>query len=276
MSSNLAQRVITAAILIPLLVAAIFTFPTTFFVLLLAVVTAVAAWEWARVARLPPAGGLIFGAVMLVALMTEVTGILPPVARHAVAAAAVIWWLVAAVWVARFKGGLASIPAWQGVAAGVLVLAPPVASLAGLHEEPRFGPGYVLFLLVLIWSADSGAYFAGRRFGRRKLAPHVSPGKTWEGVAGGMLAAAAAAWIGGRVLGLADGAWAWFLPLCLVVVVFSIVGDLLESLFKRAAGVKDSSHLLPGHGGALDRIDSITAAAPAFYLGLSLFEWPGS
>jgi phosphatidate cytidylyltransferase len=90
-----------------------------------------------------------------------------------------------------------------------------------------------------------------------------------------MVAAALTAWIGGRMLGLPHGALRGFLPLCLAVVAFSIVGDLLESLFKRTAGVKDSGHLLPGHGGALDRIDSLTAAAPAFYLGLSLFKWPG-
>jgi len=274
MSSNLSQRVITAAVLIPLLVAAIFTLPPPFFALLLAAVTAVGAGEWMRLTRSPFAIRLLLVLFMLTAVLLAVTAILPLEARHAIAAAAVVWWLTAAAWVARFHGGTRAIPPAQGLAAGVLVLAPPLLSLAALQGEPRFGPGYVMFLLVLIWSADTGAYFVGRRFGRRKLAPHVSPGKTWEGVGGGMAAAALAAWVGGRALGLAEGAWRWFLPLCLVVVAFSIVGDLLESLFKRAAGVKDSGQILPGHGGVLDRIDSLTAAAPAFYLGLSLFAWP--
>jgi phosphatidate cytidylyltransferase len=276
MSNNLAQRLITAAVLIPLLVVAIFALPTVYFAALLAALTAVGAWEWARLTGLPAPARAAFALLMLAVLAAAVSGALPIAARQTIAAAAMIWWLIAAAWVARFHGGTAAIPPWQGVTAGVLVLAPPLLCLAALHGEPRFGPGYVLFLLVLIWSADSGAYFAGRRFGRRKLAPRVSPGKSWEGVAGGLAAAAVAAGIGARALGLADGAWRWFLPLCLAVTAFSIIGDLLESLFKRAAGVKDSGRLLPGHGGALDRIDSLTAAAPAFYLGLSLFEWPGS
>ena len=274
MTGNLIQRLLTAAVLVPLLVAAIFKLSTPSFTLLLAVITAIAAWEWGRLLRLSPLTGTLFAALVAVAAGAAVSGALTPAVLHAVTAAAMVWWLFAAAWVMRFHGGAMRIPEWLGGAAGILVLVPPLLSLASLHGQPSFGPGYVMFLLVLIWSADSGAYFAGRRFGRHKLAPQVSPGKTWEGVAGGLAAAAVAAWVGGRLLGVPEGAQRSFLPLCLVVVAFSIVGDLLESLFKRAAGVKDSGHLLPGHGGALDRIDSLTAAAPAFYLGLSFFEWP--
>ena len=186
-----------------------------------------------------------------------------------------IWWAAATVRVARFKSNAAqSVSPWRGLLAGFLVLLPPFIGLSALHREAAFGPGYVLFLFFLIWAADSGAYFVGRRMGRRKLAPNVSPGKSWEGLVGGLSAAAVVAVIGGRLLGLSGETMVWFVPLCLVVVLVSVVGDLVESLFKRSAGVKDSGRLLPGHGGALDRIDSITAAAPAFYLGLSLFEWP--
>ena len=136
----------------------------------------------------------------------------------------------------------------------------------GLRNE--FGPGYVLFLLLLIWVADIGAYFAGRRWGRRKLAPAISPGKTWEGVWGAAAAALVFALVGAVVLGvgcaLARRSWrsAWS------TVGFSIVGDLFESMLKRQRGVKDSGSLLPGHGGVLDRLDSLTAAAPVFLLGL--------
>jgi phosphatidate cytidylyltransferase len=238
-------------------------------------VVAVAVWEWGRLAHFSPLAWLIFAAAMLLTLGTVITGRMSPAVMHVVVIAAMVWWVIAALWVLRYQAATAAkIRPWRGLLAGWLVLAPAFVSLWALHGEPAYGPRYVLFLLVLIWSADSGAYFAGRRFGRRKLAPQVSPGKTWEGVAGGVATSALVAVIGGRMLGLPGESLLWFIPLCLVVVVFSIVGDLLESLFKRDAGVKDSGRFLPGHGGALDRIDSLTAAAPAFYLGLTLFEWP--
>ena len=130
---------------------------------------------------------------------------------------------------------------------------------------PR-GAQWVLFALCLVWAADIGAYVAGRSFGRVKLAPQVSPGKTWEGVLGGLVLAA---W-------LPCGAARWFavpalefVPLCLGVVAFSIVGDLTESLLKRFAGLKDSGTLFPGHGGVMDRIDSLTSAMPVLLLGLA-------
>jgi phosphatidate cytidylyltransferase len=123
----------------------------------------------------------------------------------------------------------------------------------------------VLWLVLLVIAADIGAYFAGRSLGRRKLAPRVSPGKTWEGALGGLLMVVLVAWLGARHFALA-------VPPCLffgcAVGIFSIVGDLTESMFKRAAGLKDSGMLLPGHGGLLDRIDSVTAAAPLYALGL--------
>jgi phosphatidate cytidylyltransferase len=119
----------------------------------------------------------------------------------------------------------------------------------------------------LVVAADIGAYFAGRRFGRNKLAPRVSPGKTWEGVAGGLVAAALMAAVGVWWFDVSAGR---FIALCMVVVVASIVGDLTESLFKRHAGLKDSGTILPGHGGVLDRVDSVTAAAPVFLLGLQV------
>jgi len=119
-------------------------------------------------------------------------------------------------------------------------------------------------VLLLVWSADTGAYFAGKAFGRRRLAPQISPGKTWEGVAGGLVLSAAAAAASAQWLDQPVGP---LVVVSLVVAVFSIVGDLTESLFKRFAGVKDSGQLIPGHGGLMDRLDSITAAAPLLLLG---------
>jgi phosphatidate cytidylyltransferase len=125
----------------------------------------------------------------------------------------------------------------------------------------------VLFCLLLVWMADIGAYFAGRRFGRRRLAPEVSPGKTWEGVLGGVAACIPVAVGGSFWVSVPLGG---FLVLCLATVACSIVGDLTESLLKRFAGVKDSGTLFPGHGGVMDRIDSLTAAAPVLLLGLTV------
>ena len=274
MTRELAQRLVTAAILIPLFSGIVLKSSTFYFSLLLAVVVFIAAWEWGRLVKLGLLAWLTFIAAVAAALGLAIAGKITPAVTRVICAVAMIWWVAATVWVIRFKQGtsLSDLP-WRGLLSGCLILLPAFLSLRALHQEAGFGPGYVLFLFVLIWAADSGAYFAGRRFGRNKLAPQVSPGKTWEGLIGGLSAAAVIAVAGGRLLGLSGEAMIWFLPLCLVVVMASVVGDLLESLFKRSAGVKDSSHLIPGHGGALDRIDSITAAAPAFFLGLSLFEW---
>jgi len=275
MTRELAQRLLTAAVLIPLFSLVILESPTLYFSLLIAAVVFVAAWEWGKLTRLPPPVRAIFFAAVAVTAGLAVAGKIPAAAAHVISAVAVLWWAAATVWVMQYKAAAEHRgSSWRGLVAGCLVLLPAFVSLCALHGETAFGPAYVLFLLFLIWAADSGAYFAGRSFGRHKLAPRVSPGKTWEGFVGGLSSAAVVAWVGGRLLGLSGEAMMWFVPLCLVVVMVSVVGDLLESLFKRRAGVKDSGRFLPGHGGALDRIDSITAAAPVFYLGLALFEWP--
>jgi phosphatidate cytidylyltransferase len=172
---------------------------------------------------------------------------------------AVLWWIVALVWVVRFAGRVSGLSAGL---AGVLVLVPAWLALVQLHEISR---QLVLLLILLVVAADVGAYFGGRTFGKHKLAPTVSPGKTWEGVAGGLVAALLMATAGVYWLNL--NAWP-FLGLVAAVVFASIVGDLTESMFKRHAGLKDSGSLLPGHGGVMDRVDSVTAAAPFFLLGL--------
>jgi phosphatidate cytidylyltransferase len=151
----------------------------------------------------------------------------------------------------------------------VLALVPSWVAMVRLRLSHPHGAEWVLFALLLVWVADIGAFFVGRRFGRIRLAPEVSPGKTWEGALGGLavsalVAVAGAAWF--RVALLP------FLPLCLAAVGFSIVGDLTESLLKRFAGMKDSGSILPGHGGVMDRIDSLTGAAPVLLLGLTLLK----
>jgi phosphatidate cytidylyltransferase len=151
---------------------------------------------------------------------------------------------------------------YAAMVAGLLVLVPAWLALVRLHA---IAPNLMLFLLLLVVAADVGAYFGGRTFGKHKLAPQVSPGKTWEGVYGGLIAGALLAVIGVFWFRMSI---APFIALCVVVVIASVIGDLTESLFKRHAGLKDSGSLLPGHGGVLDRIDSVTAAAPLFLIGL--------
>jgi phosphatidate cytidylyltransferase len=155
--------------------------------------------------------------------------------------------------------------------AGWLALIPALAAVMRLFAGASSLPGSALFLMLagLVSAADIGAYFAGRRFGRHKLAPQISPGKTWEGVLGGSVSVMLVAYGIAATFGFSRGG---FVVLSAVVFVASVVGDLTESLYKRGAGLKDSGFILPGHGGVLDRIDSLLAAAPFYVLGL---EWLG-
>jgi phosphatidate cytidylyltransferase len=256
----LRQRVITALVLAPLVLLAIFWVPSEITASVLTALVLAAAWEWSafpgfsrRSTRLLYVAllGMLVGAVWVV-------GVLSP-GLNSVLYAAVVWWLFALCWVAAAPGAVNRAAA---AIAGVLVLVPAWLALTRLHASD---PYLLLFLLLLVVAADIGAYFVGRRFGRNKLAPRVSPGKTWEGVLGGLAAGGAVAlagvwWFGANA--------AMFLVLCAVAVTASVVGDLTESLFKRHAGLKDSGSILPGHGGLLDRVDSITAAAPVFLEGL--------
>jgi len=186
---------------------------------------------------------------------------------------ALVWWVIALLWVMLAPRWVA---AWSAALAGVLALVPAWVALLSLRLDLERGAEWILFALVLVWAADIGAFFIGRKFGRLRLAPSVSPGKTWEGVLGGMVASALVAVLGswwfGRTFAIP---LAQFLPMCLAVVAFSIVGDLTESLLKRFAGVKDSGSLFPGHGGVMDRIDSVTGAAPILLFGLIMLGIPG-
>lgn len=256
----LRQRILTALILAPLVLLVIFGLPHPLTMAVLALLVAGAAWEWsafpgftrhsARIAYVALISGCVAAAWWFGAERAELDLLLY---------GALAWWIAALLWIAlapaRVNRGTAAL-------AGVLVLVPVWLALVRLHAH---GPQLMLFLLLLVVAADVGAYFAGRRFGRSKLAPRVSPGKTWEGVLGGCVAATLMSGVGVAWFQVSA---APFVALCVIVVCASIVGDLTESLFKRHAGLKDSGTLLPGHGGLLDRVDSVTAAAPVFLLGL--------
>ena len=176
-----------------------------------------------------------------------------------------VWWIIAALWIwlapSRHQATLTLL-------CGAAVLVPAFVSLARLQVTTHgfaSGPVLVTWLLLLVVAADVGAYFTGRGLGRHKMAPRVSPGKTWEGAAGGLVMVALVAWGGALHFGLPALSVVAFA--CLLDF-FSVIGDLTESMFKRAAGLKDSGDLLPGHGGLLDRLDSVTASAPLYALGL--------
>lgn len=273
----LKQRLLTALVLIPLVLWATLALPGIWFGLILALLVALGAWEWGAFGALEGRGPrLAYAAVVLagVGLVAAGMSAAPPL-RDAVLVLGLLWWLLSLRWIARFPEVNRLLSGQAGrLLAGAIVLVVAWAAVFTLHASPLYGPPFVIFLLALVWAADSAAYFAGRRWGHRRLAPAVSPGKTWEGVWGALAATAlisglAAFWYGVPLVNVLG-----FIILCEVTVAFSIVGDLVESLFKRMAGLKDSGGLLPGHGGVLDRVDSLTAAAPIFLLGLWLMRIP--
>ncbi len=185
-----------------------------------------------------------------------------------------LWWLFALFWITNPDIGR-EVTTRHTIAKAILGLGLMISTwlaLVVLHSRPDHGPYWVMFVLVLVWVADSGAYFSGRVFGRNKLAPAVSPGKTWEGVFGALVACSLFAYSDGRFQDFQGALLSSFVLVCVVTVLFSIAGDLLESLLKRQRGVKDSGTLIPGHGGILDRIDSLLAAAPVFLFGMRWIE----
>ena len=260
----LVKRVVTALLLVALLALVLFLLPPALAIVALGLLTLAGAWEWAAFAGLTSHAGRAGYAAACAVVMSVLWAVAAtPAGFEAVMSAALAWWLLAFAWLVFAPGS--GRPALAG-AAGIAALAPMWVAIAHLYASGPRGLEFTIFVLLLAWAADMGAYFAGRRFGRSKLAPRVSPNKTWEGVLGGLLASAAVAWVGHVWFGLPSLA---FLPLCVATVLASIVGDLTESMFKRQVGLKDSGRILPGHGGILDRIDSLTAAVPVFVLGLA-------
>jgi phosphatidate cytidylyltransferase len=265
-------RVITALILAPLVLGSIFFVPHVVSAAVLGLLVVLGAWEWSAFPGFKRwSARLLYTALIGAGLLVLWQVGVGDQQLDVILLLSVLWWCLALAWIAFFPAHMNRAGA---AFAGVLVLLPAWLALVRLHAhgpKPE-GPQLLTFLLLLIVAADVGAYFAGRRFGQHKLAPRVSPGKTWEGVAGGLagattLALGGAYWFGLQLIP--------FLLLCVFVVLVSVVGDLTESLFKRHAGIKDSGNLLPGHGGILDRVDSLTAAGPFFFLGmqyLGLFQ----
>lgn len=267
----LKQRIITALILLPIALGGFFLLNGGDFALFIGFVVTLGAWEWARLAGLVAQplriayAAVVAGGLMLLYLMPDLA--------PWVLGASVIWWALATWLVLTYPR---SNELWSSAACrlliGLLVLLPAWQGLVLLKHWP-LGNWLILAVMVLVWAADIGAYFSGRAFGKRKLAPQVSPGKSWEGVYGGLVVSLLITLGVGLARGWGIGQILLGLLGAVVVVMSSVVGDLTESMFKRREGIKDSSNLLPGHGGVLDRIDSLTAAIPMFAVLLWAAEW---
>ena len=268
-------RVLAALVMAPVAIAAILLLPTPWMMVLAAALFLAGLWEWFDLAEIEDT---LSRTVLLVAHLAMMVAIVwasrsstgPTLVLFQLASLiGVIWWLLALMWLGRyqFASDHDTHARMFKLAAGALSVIPAWCALAWIHASEPNGHRWLLTALAVVWAADTGAYFAGRKFGKHKLAPRVSPNKTIEGLVGGVVAGtsvgvAAAFWLA--------GATAAQLPAVALVavaaVLFSVVGDLFESLLKRHAGVKDSGHLIPGHGGILDRLDGVLAALPVFAL----------
>ena len=255
----LRTRIITAVVSLAILMAVLFVVPAVVAEIVIALVILVGAWEWSGFLGMKSNGGRYVYVAIIATLMALTVSVFD-VYTYQILQVAFLWWFVAFIWTFFFPTPIPAAIRWI---CGALVLVPLYVALLALY---KLSPQFLLFSLIIVWAADMGAYFAGKQFGRVKLAPAISPGKTWEGVFGGiaMVAALSLAWAY-----YADLQVSVVLPFCLAVGALSVVGDLTVSMFKRTAGVKDSGSLFPGHGGALDRVDSVAAAAPLFALGLN-------
>lgn len=262
------QRVITAAILIAITFIVLFYLPQEAFFVLTTLLVLACAWEWTNFMDLKqPSKRFIY---LIITTLILFAILFVPILSIFILDLG--WWLLACFLIILYprlsKWWLSNF--WIGLM-GLFVLAPCWAAINFIRNA-NDGEGIypLIFLLVLIWGADSTAYLFGKKWGKTKLAPQVSPGKTYEGLAGAFVAVLIIALLALWICKIPWNVWPWALALSLITFAFSIVGDLFESLMKRQANLKDSSALLPGHGGLLDRLDSLTAAAPIFALGALL------
>lgn len=287
----LKQRIITALILAPAVILAIFYLPLTYFAALFAVVIGIGSWEWGPLMGFDTKTRRISFVATTVILIAAIWSLISPdslwvnsTQLHDYALAllwlAVAWWALSAFLMFSYPnassfwskhrsvrgvfGWLTLVPTW---------LAFMVIRTNDYQADSYHGAQLLMFLFLMVWSADVGAYFVGKAFGKNKLMPNVSPGKTFEGFLGGIISACILIAIAAYQLSWSSEQVITALLVTVLITTVSVLGDLNESMFKRQAGVKDSGSILPGHGGILDRIDSLTATAPVFALCYVLFGW---
>ncbi len=273
----LKYRLITALILIPVVIGALFLLPPVGFAIVTLVVCMLAAWEWGQLAGFASRSQRIWLAILCGFLLISMLLSLPAYQHSAhLLQVSVPLWLSMGWWIAALLLVLTyprSAAVWRNshllrIIFGILTIVPFFWGMValrqyGYEQDHNIGAWWLLYVMLLVWGADSGAYMFGKLFGKHKLAPKVSPGKTWEGLIGGLLTSALISWLFGRYAPL-DIIPEILLICSVAAALASVLGDLTESMFKREAGIKDSGHLIPGHGGILDRIDSLTAAVPVF------------
>ena len=270
----LKQRFYTAFLLIPAIIFATVWLNTGGFALILAVFIGLGAWEWIGLSGYHNTIGRIAFVILVLSMLAICFIFRATLLSALLISLASVWWLVATMLVVIQQRRMHLNLGGNYVKAiiGFAVLVPSWLSLVLLHGDHDYGQLYVIFLLALIWLADGAAYFSGHRWGTTKLASLVSPGKTWAGVLGAILASTLASVIFALATGMQPPDIIIFSFICCITVMGSIVGDLIESLLKRLGNVKDSGAIFPGHGGVMDRIDSLTAAAPIFITGLWLTQ----
>ena len=258
----------TATLLIPVIVIGVLFTPNMVFSLLIALFVGRGAWEWGKLIKISR-NLHQFAYILLIIFILAIAYLFRDTSLGLVIILiGIAWWLSAFILVVLYQHQHNLTPSSKMIKAGIglLVLVPAWMSLVLLQDLDN-GPSLVLFLFIIIWTADSAAYFVGSYLGKRRFASRISPGKSWEGVIGALLVSFLVGLAYGKLTAMQDVSGG-ILTLCVVTVIFSILGDLTESMFKRIANIKDSSHILPGHGGVLDRIDSLTSAAPVYVAGL--------
>ncbi|MEC7377971.1 MAG: phosphatidate cytidylyltransferase [Pseudomonadota bacterium] len=272
----LKTRIITALVLAPIAIGGIFFLPPLGFALFTGAIITVGAWEWANMAGVGSGAGRVVYALITAAILFALLN----VPFEVVLWLALVWWLVCFLLVRSYPAGSerwGSLPV--RAAMGLLVLVPAWVGLNHMRTGGfQFGDSssnllLILYVFCVVWVADIGAYFAGRAFGKAKLAPRVSPGKSWAGVWGGLLAVGLFALLIGFLASAGLSEIFLLVIASLATGLVSVLGDLFESMLKRYRGIKDSSQLLPGHGGIMDRIDSLTAAIPVFALIVTKLGW---
>ncbi|MBE0481999.1 MAG: CDP-archaeol synthase [Bacterioplanes sp.] len=274
------QRVLTALVLAPIMIGGIFFLEQTYFALFIGLIATLGAWEWANIAGYEKSTGRIAYAFFVAVCLFFSAQFLHAYPSFVIYFLAIgtLWWAIAFALVRRYPGGTRL---WNArpirAMLGLCVLIPMWVGFVELKQQEHSSL-LIIYVMFVIWGADTGAYFSGKRWGRSKLAPSVSPGKSWAGFWGGLVTALLVALVFGLYVHEAirpvtfDNAWK-LIVITVVTMVISVLGDLVESMMKRHRGIKDSSALLPGHGGILDRIDSMAAAVPVFAFSMLMLGW---